>query len=355
MRAGQLGDWLGVGAIFAVCVALNLTKAVHVDDAAYLEIASAILADPLHAMNALVSWGANTRPIHELNQPHLYFWWLAGGLQLFGSGETALHAFTAPFTLLALLAFHALARRACPERPLALTALFALGPAFIPGQNLMVDIPLLGPWLLFFVALPHTPPGTAPGTGEDRPPWLAATAAAAACLIKYTGLVLVVALLLDCVARRAWRSLISLAIPFAALGAWSLLNWFDYGAIHLFDRPAPEGALAGLVARPLEWTVALGAALPAALLLGGDGPKSRRVGVWVLAVATGVGVGALAFASPLCDGQGAAVWGLLAANGIVVLDWLVSLISNAGWGRNRGPDPTGTADSRSGRSACRAS
>ncbi|MEO8214328.1 MAG: hypothetical protein ABI560_14100, partial [Myxococcales bacterium] len=132
----------------------ELTKATYIDDTAHLEIARAILANPWHPMSGLVNWADTAAPIHVLNQPHLLFYLIAATMKLVpGHLELALHAVWLLFSGLAIAMFFGLARRLEVARPLTWTAIFCLGPAFIPSQNLMVDIPLVALWLAFFYAL----------------------------------------------------------------------------------------------------------------------------------------------------------------------------------------------------------
>ena len=99
--------------------------------------------------------------------------------------ELALHLVWILFSGAAIALFYALARRLTLPHPLLWTAVFCLGPAFLPAQNLMVDVPLTALWLAFFHALVR------PGSERpDRRPLLAALVAGFACLVKYTSLVL---------------------------------------------------------------------------------------------------------------------------------------------------------------------
>ena len=51
----------------ALAAAVNLTKAVHIDDTAYLEMARAIIRNPLHPLSELLNWEDSSRPIFETN------------------------------------------------------------------------------------------------------------------------------------------------------------------------------------------------------------------------------------------------------------------------------------------------
>ena len=46
-----------------IAVGVNLTKAVHIDDTAYLEMAKAILHDPFHPLSQETNWGNTSEPI----------------------------------------------------------------------------------------------------------------------------------------------------------------------------------------------------------------------------------------------------------------------------------------------------
>src|SRR5258707_177616 len=138
-------SWVLFG-LWAVCTAFNLTKAVHIDDAAYLLTAQAILRDPLHPMSALISWDAVPGPIHYLAPPHLFMFQLAAVLRV-ASSEVAVHLLFAVCTGLTIWFFHGLCRTLAPRRALLLAALLALGPPFLPGPNLMPGGPVLALWM----------------------------------------------------------------------------------------------------------------------------------------------------------------------------------------------------------------
>jgi hypothetical protein len=248
--------------MWSVTTAFEVTKAVHVDDTAHLEIARAILADPTHPMSGLVNWADTAEPIHMTNQPHLLFYVMAGVMRAApGHVEQAMHLVWIVFSGFAIALFYALARTLETPSPLLWTAMFCLGPAFIPSQNLMVDVPLVALWLAFFLVL----------TREDAGGGILAASvlAAAACLVKYSSLVLLPILVLVIVRRRQPRRLTLLLIPLGILVAWSVFNWFDYGGIHIFARPIATAAAPGLmrglaviVGRAALWLVALGAIAP---------------------------------------------------------------------------------------------
>ena len=189
-RKRRIAAGWGVFLLAAACASVNVTKAVHVDDTAYLEIARGIRADPLHPMRHAFLWQENTpAPAFKTNQPHLLFYIQALVMAVFGESELAQHLLMALMVWGALWAFYLLAALLVPEAPLFLTALFALGPSLLPGQNLMTDVPQTGLWALFYWAV------LTAGDGRERKRYLlAAVCIAAASLIKYTSLVLLIVL-----------------------------------------------------------------------------------------------------------------------------------------------------------------
>jgi hypothetical protein len=167
----------------------------------------------------------------------------------------------------------------------------------------MVDVPLVGLWLACCWALVRA---------ESEQPWrwllLAAALAAAACLVKYTSLALLPVLALAIWWRGDRRRLAILLVPIAVLAAWSLFNRWDYGGVHLLERPVTTAARPGLVrtaalvaGRAGLWLIALGAVLPGAVafapVLRGDRAGRRLLlASATIAVAT-IAVGRIALAA----------------------------------------------------------
>ena len=129
--------------VWGVATIANVGKAVHIDDPTYLIIARNVLEDPLHPMSGSFILSGRPTSIASTNQPPLLFYGFALVMGLLGESIAALHLFIALFSGLAIVSFYALARRICPENALGLSVIFGLGPAFVPGQNLMTDVPAL--------------------------------------------------------------------------------------------------------------------------------------------------------------------------------------------------------------------
>lgn len=250
--------WLLIFWLFATY--WNIDKAFHVDDAGHLAIAQWIEQNPLHPMSGWVNWTGIYEPISQLNQPHLYFYLMAGWAHLFGYSEIAIHALMAVFTLWAIVAFYRLAKLVEPVHALHVTALFSLSSAFVVGQNSMVDVPLIAVWMEFYHALLN------PRYGDRKKYAIASLLCAAALLVKYTSLVLIPAMVLQAVLAKKYKSAVWVLIPLATLVLWSAFNVYDYGGIHIVDRPRSSKTSLAYAGHAMAWVMAIGAMLPFAVL-----------------------------------------------------------------------------------------
>jgi len=282
--------WRGLGeplasralvlALLAFATAWNLTKAYHIDDTAYVEIAQWIAGHPLHPMRGRVFWGdEGFTTIDSVNQPHLYLYAMAAWGRLFGWSEVSMHGLLALFALAAIAMMHRLSRIVLPGRPALATTLVVASPAFVVGQNTMVDVPALALWLWFFTLLL----GEAGGERATRRYVAAGAVCGAAILVKYTGLVLIPALVLDGLLRRRRAAWYGVAVAMGIVLLWCGFNYWDYGGVHMLTRMDARGFRN--VLDPLKWLLCLGAAAPFAFALAGawlerqSRPLARGAGV----------------------------------------------------------------------------
>jgi hypothetical protein len=331
--AGQ-HEWVWLFVLWATVTAYNLFKPYHMDDTVHLEIARWISAHPLHPMSGLVYWDGIKKPIYELNQPHLYFYFLAFWGRVFGYGEGAMHALQSLASLCCVLLFHRLARVIVGPLALWATAMLVLGPAFIVEQNLMVDVPLLATWLTFFNALicdigSHY---------QSRRYVLAAVACAAALLIKYSSLILLVILCLSLLVERRRPQAWTVLIPIIALAAWSLFNFIDYGGVHIAFRGVNYIDTWLLqVQEGVAWVLALGALTPLGLIAV---VQSRQE--LIRAEGAIYGVASVCFAVIIL----AVAWGALSSWRSDRLLWVVFFVNGAAVYLALIPDVLGLARSR---------
>ena len=262
-------------ALFLLATGVNILKPVQIDDTAYIKIADAILRDPFHPLSQTLNWGDTAEPIFNINQPPLLSYAMAAVMLVFGRSVVALHVLWCVFSLGSILAFYALARSQV-SRPLLLTCLFAAGPAFLPSQNLMFDVPLVGLWCLFFFGI------TIRGrTGY----WLSAATLSLALLVKYTSLVLFPIFVLVIALRKQWNALWFVLVPICVVLLWSSFNLYDYGAIHIGSRPSAirETVISHhLVFRSIDWVAGVGLACVFVVLLS---QLIHNVRLWVTTLA----------------------------------------------------------------------
>lgn len=258
-------DWFFVTAIWTIVTAYNLWKPFHIDDSAHLEIAKWIIHDPLHPMSGILNWSGTPDPIFQTNQPHLYFYLLAAWAYVFGFSEVSVHLFQSMFSLSAIAIFHSIAVKRVPTLATWLTAMLALGPAFIVEQNAMVDIALLAVWLAFFRYLILDI-----DSSKQTVRFISmAVFASAGVLIKYSSLVLVGVLLVALLGERRRTYLWVLLIPAATVILWSIFNFLDVGSVHILTRPQSGLSPWRVLEHSFRWVITLGGLLPlGAMILG---------------------------------------------------------------------------------------
>jgi 4-amino-4-deoxy-L-arabinose transferase-like glycosyltransferase len=249
--------------IWIAATLLNITKAVHIDDTAYLEISQHIMQEPLRPMSGMLNWSDIAEPIHLTNNPLLIPYIYAVTMSIFGESEAALHAVMSLFSLAAMVFFYLLARRLEVKNAILLTAVYSLGPVFIPSQNLMLDVPIAALWLAFFWLILWPEPEQNSPVGHA----MAAVVCGIACLTKYVSIVLIPILALDIALRRKWNRIWVTGIPILLLAGWSSMNYLDYGGVHLFSREVGGLGLSRIGKSCLEWILCLGAISPFSLWL----------------------------------------------------------------------------------------
>ena len=312
MRRSRLSI-LALIALIVTAGAFNIGKAVHVDDTAYLELARGVLHDPLRPMSTWINWGGAPAPAYvSINQPPLFYYVLASIMRIFGESDLALHACMAVISALTIVLFERTARRAAPESALAVTALFALSPAFLPAQNLMTDVPLALAWIVGFGSL------LSAGAAEAHRARRYATdgaAIAAACLIKYPSLALVPAMAGVIAFRRHWRFAWTVAIPVGALCLWSLWNYAEFGGMHLFSRPTIFQPIE-IASRSIEWVACLGVAAPIGLLLFARRRWGRPAVAWTAPAVCGAAMFVAERYYAPREFQSAVLWGVFTCAGL---------------------------------------
>ncbi|MBI2201302.1 MAG: glycosyltransferase family 39 protein, partial [Armatimonadetes bacterium] len=239
-------------------------KAFHIDDTFYLMVSRQILEDPLRPYSFTIDWGERpTFAFDEDNNPPFYCYWVAAVMACFGESERPLHLAMLPFTALAAGSMLWLCRRFL-RFPVAPAMVFILGPAFLPSQNVMLDVPLVALCLAAMACFIH---GVDAGTRAALV-W-AGVLSGLAILTKYSGLVLLPLLAVYGWSRGRPRTALFLLIPLAMLGLWGLHGYLVYGRPHFIGRGLPGGQAArlGVLLQASARSLA-GCAFTAGLLLG---------------------------------------------------------------------------------------
>lgn len=170
-----------------------------------------------------------------------------------------MHLLMSFFTFWAIYAFYRIANFISPDSAIIPTALFALSPAFVVGQNSMVDIPLIAVWIGFYWALLN------PKLSERNRYLIGAILCSAALLIKYTSLVLLPALVFHMILRKQYKQLVWGLLPIIVLAIWSAFNFYDYGGIHIMGRSIGKRT-SSYSELAFAWLGTLGAITPFAVL-----------------------------------------------------------------------------------------
>ncbi len=248
--------------IFAVVTSFNLTKAVHIDDTAYLEFAQQILKDPLHPYSGTINWYDTQMQNSSTYAPLLLPYLFAFSIAIFAESEIIFHLIISIFSFIGIVSFYLLVKHFVKKYYFLLTAIFAISPFFIPSQNLMTDIPAVSLWLAFFALIICS----AEEKKSSKYLVLAAFVIGAASLIKYASLILIPLLLVFMLFKKEWVKLWIILIPIFILVFWSVFNYYDYGGIHLLSSPKGEVNLLAVSKRILLWMIALGSVTPFSII-----------------------------------------------------------------------------------------
>lgn len=250
--------------IWLIVTGFNITKPVHFDDTAFLEVSRQIVKDPLHPFSQKTYWRGTAESTvtfyHPLLIPYLY----ATVTKFFGESELLLHIVFSFFSLGAIIFFYLLAATISPRFAMFLTILFALSPAFIPSQNLMTDIPLLACFLAFFWAIL----ARSDERREKTRFLFAGLVLGGAVLIKYASLILIPIFFVAIFLKRKWYLLWAISIPLVVVILWSLFNYFDYGGIHILSSEKTPVAprISDIVRKLTLWIIGVGSVTPYSLL-----------------------------------------------------------------------------------------
>jgi hypothetical protein len=212
----------------AVLTGLNAVKPLHVDDPTYSYYACRIAHHPLDPYGFSILYFNDPLPaLHVLAPPLLPAWW-ALAIRLFGERPLLWKLWLFPFALLFAASLASLLRRFAPSLASSLLIMLVLSPVFLPGLNMMIDVPALALSLaalaLFFCACDRN---------SLRFSVLAGSIAGLAMQTKYTGFLAPPVLLAYALLHGRMRlGLAAAAAAVCLFSAWELALVWRYGESH---------------------------------------------------------------------------------------------------------------------------
>lgn len=125
-----------------ILTSLNCVKPLVIDDTLYHYHAAHLANEPLKPYAFELYWLDLPTPAIGVLAPPLFPYYWAIGIKLFGTQPVLWKLWLLPLVLLLVFALHALFRRFAPGQEMWLTWLTILSPVFLPGSNLMLEIPV---------------------------------------------------------------------------------------------------------------------------------------------------------------------------------------------------------------------
>jgi 4-amino-4-deoxy-L-arabinose transferase-like glycosyltransferase len=212
--------------VAGIWLASNLTKPLTIDDAAYYEYARHIAAHPADPYGFTIIWYQTLQPAIEVLAPPVSLYWWAAGVRWFGDYEWAWKLWQFPLVYLFVAAFAAIARRFVREPAASVLPVFiVLSPVFLPGLNLMLDVPALALGLAGFVLFVRA-------SDRNSTIWaaLAGLVVGLAMQTKYTaGLVPVTMVLYAVFLGRVRLALVAGSVAAAVFASWEAAMLWRYG------------------------------------------------------------------------------------------------------------------------------
>jgi hypothetical protein len=288
--------WRSALAAALALTALNASKPLVIDDPVYVAYARQVAQHPGDPYGFLLYWYDAPEPAMQIGTvPAVLPYWLGGAIALFGERPLAWKLALLPFALALTGALAFLLDRFA--RPCAAPALWvlALGPAVLPGFNLMLDVPAVALGLAAFALFLR-------GCERERAGFAVAAGLLLALALQtkyvaavYAALILAAALIL----RRPRHGLLALALAAALFLAWEAWLVARYGQSHFLaglERLAQQDPLEAVAradaqapgTRALYWSLGLlsllGGTAGYAALLALVGLGAGRLQVWAAAL-----------------------------------------------------------------------
>ncbi|MFK7742627.1 MAG: glycosyltransferase family 39 protein, partial [Planctomycetota bacterium] len=134
--------WIAL-AVALVMNAANLLEPVTVDDVCHHYYAAQVLREPLNPFGFEALWHQKPVPAWTIMVAPVHSFYWAPGLWLFGDWIPGWHLWMLPVQWLLCGSLLSLLRRWVGRGAVPLLCAIVLGPAILPGINLMLDVPML--------------------------------------------------------------------------------------------------------------------------------------------------------------------------------------------------------------------
>jgi hypothetical protein len=263
IRATRL-RWLPL-ALAATWTLLNAVKPLHVDDATFYHNAAQIAHDPFDPYGfALMRWDQLVPANHALAPPVLPYYW-ALGIRLFGNRPILWKLWLFPFVLLLAVALRELLARFARGWESSLLLLMIFSPVFLPGLNLMMDIPALALSLGSLVFFQWA------GQRDSLPlAALAGLTAGLAMQTKYTAMLTPAVMIAYAVVfRKRFLGIYAVALAVFIFVGWEVWVACRYGESHfLYQLSYGDNSDEGRINMARGLCTILGAVAPALLIFG---------------------------------------------------------------------------------------
>lgn len=332
--------------LIAIVLAATLpfiNKAFHIDDVLYLRVAEQILRTPWdpygRTVDEYILWDAKDGQPATLFDtdfnPPLWKYVLAAAIATLGREEWKLHLVSMAFVAMSAWGLYLLSHR-LTGRPIWCVVMIILSPFFLPGQNLMLEVPVLAfiSWGSYFQWRSWDK-----GTAFDS--LIAGLLIGLAILTKYTiGLFLplfVLGSVLAMIQRKenaSWKSFLFLIPSVALLGIWCAHNLYFYGQMHLTShgvgfKPEEWPARALVVFRIVGAVSLLGPVWWVSLWKRG---ASARIGLFVIfALSIGLGMIDLEVMKSIYSKQGKSLAPILQGHALVFTFLGGATVLSVGW------------------------
>jgi hypothetical protein len=238
--------WRSLLLLACLYVLLDCAKPLVIDDTAYAYDAHQIAWHPLDPYGHAIMWWDRPYTANEILAPPVLPSWWAVGVRLFGESPPLWKLWLLPVSLLFVWALHDLFRRFARGLEVPLTWMTVLSPVFLPGLNLMLDVPALALSLTAVILFLRACDRDALVLAA-----LAGLVAGVAAQTKYTGFLAPAAMLLYALLHgklRLWPVAVVPAVQ--VFVSWEFLTALLYGQSHflsaLRDSSQPLLQKAGL-------------------------------------------------------------------------------------------------------------